>query len=299
MATTRVWAAILAAAAAVFLTACSGHAVTETVVRKIVGPEGGVVLGPTGSKLIVPPNALQDRVEITLEQLTDADVRPMPIPDESGEPVPFLSRPRISIALHVGPEGIEFALPATVELSYNPREYSFSQQRNQIRAFMTPRFVLDWRMVEGSAEVEENVYRADTRSPGVFALFYFDAPPTDGDAVEQDRTDEACACDALIGDRCPADADCPAVARLTATVLSDSSCGVRIGIFGPQDNPLAQFDLAECADAADLPIEVEGLEGCRFTYDAASDVVTLDCVDCLAVLDTKACEGAPRKRENF
>lgn len=104
--TTRVIRALLCSAA-LALTACGGGDDPPPPANQ-VGPAGGTVSGPNGTRVVVPAGALSAPVVITI---TPTAARPLP-PGMQG----------LGSTYDLGPTGTSFALPVTVTLPLDPTQ---------------------------------------------------------------------------------------------------------------------------------------------------------------------------------
>jgi hypothetical protein len=108
--------ALGSAACAALAPACSantdsGTATSADALRGVIGPEGGELLGQTGSALegvhlVVPAGAVATRTEITVR------------PADSGAPLPKTAA-RCGPEFAIEPEGLTLAAPATVTLPFD------------------------------------------------------------------------------------------------------------------------------------------------------------------------------------
>ena len=64
---------LLFALGVLLASSCTGDKVTADEVRMIIGPYGGEVLGPKGTKLVFPPDALTYEVPIVLSEIPDGE----------------------------------------------------------------------------------------------------------------------------------------------------------------------------------------------------------------------------------
>ena len=284
---------------------CGYEDIRSKVVSKTVGPEGGEILGPPGTKVIIPAGALSKKKNFSITQL-DNDV----VPPNGG-------MKRLSIALWITPEmsggeEFEFNLPITVEMSYNPGRLSNHQQTTELAAYHTLRFQPDWEELSGSVQLNLHHYLAKTKKLGVFAVYHRGEIETDGDEdIECGR-----GCDHLVGEWCAPDygsdfpdmndtESCGRVGYFSVEVPVPPACEYRVSVFDGSGERIQSFGIVCNVDGdntsdGDIDIEAEncfspititfeGLGECGLTYNDQGEVLNLECEACSDTYAHKNC----------
>ncbi len=264
-----------------FLSSCTGDKVTATEVRLIIGPYGGTVWGPKGTKVVIPAGALKYETPIILSELPDEE-----IPENS-------KGDRISIALWMRPEGFVFQKPVTVEMPYQARTLTSQSQITDVKAFLSPRFFPAWDMRSGTSDVDQHIFRAETNEFGVIALFrVIDADEAgEGEGEGEGEGGELeCICDEQ-GDYCLVeDESCQEVSRISLAVNdNEDSCSYGISFKSEQGEELLQFDMNSCPPVGNVPVIISGKD-CLLNFDAEDSAFAIDCAECLNTYKTSACE---------
>ena len=254
---------------------CEGHAVTETLIIKNIGPDGGTILGPKGSKVIIPIGALDKEVTFKAQELPD-DL----IPENE-------ARRRISIGLLLTPEKVEFERNITVELPFKRDEFSIEQQKSRIRAFSTLVSWARWEKLEGSVDVAQHVYRAETRHLSIFALFLVEPEKVDGDR----EVDLECGCVEMIGEWCPKEGEtCSSLTKIEITP-AEGECAYDIELIGDTHDPVPPFQVADCDDPGPVSLMLDGLGECRLSFQESGLSATLDCAGCFETFSPDYCDS--------
>lgn len=150
---------------------CEGEAVTETEIRQRIGAEGGEILGPKGSRLVVPVGALQEECTLVLRERTEEDL--------AGLTDGTLISERLSPAIEVIAESPETApvAPLTLEMLYDPTGISYEEQEEQLRVFYTTRWPLPppgWIAQEAIIDPHRHWTSVELGRWGTYALFRLD-----------------------------------------------------------------------------------------------------------------------------
>jgi len=156
-----------------FLCACGDEGPTSTVVKKQIGPEGGTVLGPKGTKLFFPRDAERPLIEVKVSEVPSEEIAPvLCISNKGCSPEEFKNYERLSLALYVEPDDLVFKKPVTIELPYVPGSIAIEQQESQVQTFQTSLFFTGtWDALGGTAETNRHINSAETTRLGVFSVF--------------------------------------------------------------------------------------------------------------------------------
>lgn len=248
--------------------ACNPENVTETEVRVFVGPSGGTVLGPRGSRLLVPYGVLEQVTEFSLIQMPTEE-----IPDNP----PFERR---SIALKVEPSDVTFSQPLTVQLSYNPSGLSVTQQRSRLAVFRLASEAEAWEALDSAVILETNEIRATTPLLGTFAVFFDpEEPETDGDEPDKDPGD--CSCGDWLGLFCRAPEDgCSDLAALRFESLSTATCQTRLVAYDTQGDMLFIAEVSDCGPDRQPVFSRPDVGDCVLSFDPEQPTLSLTCGLC-------------------
>gem|GEM_PF-5612970 len=246
------------------LSSCTGDKVTADEIRMIIGPYGGEVLGPKGSKLVFPPDALTYEVPIILSEVPEDEV------PQNGD------MERISSVLWMRPEGLTFNRPVTVEMSYRASQMTEEAQLLQVAAFTSPRFMPDWQELAGTAETATHTFVFEIEHFSIAALYRLS------------EEEAECRC-AWLGSWCAdPEATCAGVAGASLTRDADE-CAFTLDISDAGDESLSSGTFNSCPIPGELELNLDGGD-CGVAYDNETATLTLNCGDCSAELSEDLCD---------
>ncbi len=260
---------------------CDAKAVTETVVRVLVGQEGGTVLGPKGTKIIFPVGAVEDDWIISVQELPC-------------EQVPGNGDLRmLSVALLIQPEGLIFKRPVTVEMPYTRGTLTLAQQKNQITPYIAPVFSPYWMAADGAVQINSHTIRVDTTHFGVFGLFFDPTPEPDGDSdVEEEVNIDDCSCTDWLGEWCPESSGCDGLTAITLDAPEGSGCAFPMRLIDENGDIRLEWLIENCTDPDSISLVVdEGVE-CILQYSEERNTLDLDCPSCAESYGQAYCGSA-------
>lgn len=188
----RKWLLLLLGIGALAFTGCDGKAVTSTVVELSLTKDGGTLLGPNGTRVIVPIQPdLTYPVTMSFALVPNAAVPTLP------------GYERLSTGFIMQSSRVfTFSPAARLEMRYADSQLSEAVQNSDLAIFRCdkPLDIKDpdavspaWTKLEkGVAETTQHVYQVDITLPGVYAVFVPEsALGVDGDADSIESEAEA------------------------------------------------------------------------------------------------------------
>ncbi len=260
-----------------FFWACQPHAVTETVLYQEVGPYGGTVLGPKGSKLVIPQGALEETILVGIRELTE---------DEIWRNDNYF---RISSAFQITPDNYQLVKAATVEMPYLPLTLTDDQQETLIHGYSSPRWRPNWKRLDGTVETKQHVYRMETTRFAAFSIYLTDAPLADGDEdLEEENEVEACACEIWDGEWC-SESPCLPFSRIVVEAAETTGCRRTLVLHNEGGAGSQTAGLSGCESMDSIPFTFQEYGECWLSFDESGSSMTLDCPNCRIEFRMDAC----------